>query len=1589
MKRLLLPLCLSIAGCNDYEEYITENNHAPTIEALSTIKAVAGKTTKVSVTASDKDGDTLTYSLVSNPSWVSIQDNIISIAPSSANAGNHVFKVKVSDGVLTAEVDAALVVNLPMTPVDPDLVNHAPTIEALSTIKAVAGKTTKVSVTASDKDGDTLTYSLVSNPSWVSIQDNIISIAPSSANAGNHVFKVKVSDGVLTAEVDAALVVNLPMTPVDPDLVNHAPTIEALSTIKAVAGKTTKVSVTASDKDGDTLTYSLVSNPSWVSIQDNIISIAPSSANAGNHVFKVKVSDGVLTAEVDAALVVNLPMTPVDPDLVNHAPTIEALSTIKAVAGKTTKVSVTASDKDGDTLTYSLVNNPSWVSIQDNIISIAPSSANAGNHVFKVKVSDGVLTAEVDAALVVNLPMTPVDPDLVNHAPTIEALSTIKAVAGKTTKVSVTASDKDGDTLTYSLVSNPSWVSIQDNIISIAPSSANAGNHVFKVKVSDGVLTAEVDAALVVNLPMTPVDPDLVNHAPTIEALSTIKAVAGKTTKVSVTASDKDGDTLTYSLVNNPSWVSIQDNIISIAPSSANAGNHVFKVKVSDGVLTAEVDAALVVNLPMTPVDPDLVNHAPTIEALSTIKAVAGKTTKVSVTASDKDGDTLTYSLVNNPSWVSIQDNIISIAPSSANAGNHVFKVKVSDGVLTAEVDAALVVNLPMTPVDPDLVNHAPTIEALSTIKAVAGKTTKVSVTASDKDGDTLTYSLVNNPSWVSIQDNIISMTPSPLDEGVAEFLVIVSDGMLSTRRKVIVDVFVETIVLSATKNSENKRNVELAWEAKPRKHEYQIYRNETLIDKVSSESYDDVMPLSTTSYSYKIKACDADNHCEIESNVKQLRAEPDKIFVKVQGLDTTVESNKAVLQFYYRSTSKLWVSANFSFNKNETRHIIDLGFDTRYMKRMSLQPINGQICSTDKLNVAQFSNGNDVHAVYSCQTAATLVAEMTTVTIQKGSINQVGSPLILSRQSDGANMTSNDYIYESSNPSVVNVNKQGLLSGVSVGESTITVTANPDNYGEQASTSYKVIVDESTHYIMNKMDFGQQLLLPQNNEHQVITAGVEFLVRGFPVALDISNTKKPNLTFIAEVDGIIREYQVFCPEQLPLSISDDTNYTLSDSCYAYIQPDAVSKGGSYYFKDLDSDAKFFISPSINKPSHLKLVIVPLVVNEVAPIIPDLELIKARILETMPIKSVDISIRAPYVYSEPMATHDLGAFLSTVNNIRQREDNSGTHYMGILTGVCGVNGLAYIGSWHSAVIKDERCGGVNAINVSLIHELGHNLSLKHAPCGGASGADSFWTKDPQPWVGARNGAMSDAPIFSLKAQEILIPGSLTTKADIMGYCGGWHFSEYNHRKMALYIENNDVYNIKPDIGMVRSNSKNLVTIVSGKIVNGVVYFDPTSVSTSTRPQEIYQGEYELIVSSDYRYKFDVVKDSNEDILHFNVEIPYTETISSLAIEKNSISYGTKVNVYQRHQMLVNAEVNVSAGHLFVKWDNTDYPWLTAMISNESGSNMLLEEKNTRGYLDAEIPKYFDDNVVTLIFSNGLDTNIQQYCRKDLKYEECN
>lgn len=79
--------------------------------------------------------------------------------------------------------------------------------------------------------------------------------------------------------------------------------------------------------------------------------------------------------------------------------------------------------------------------------------------------------------------------------------------------------------------------------------------------------------------------------------------------------------------------------------------------------------------------------------------------------------------------------------------------------------------------------NQAPTISGSPPTAVVAGQSISFTPTASDPDGDSLTFSIQNRPSWLSFDQNSgrISGTPEPAQVGSYSNIVIsVSDGQLS-----------------------------------------------------------------------------------------------------------------------------------------------------------------------------------------------------------------------------------------------------------------------------------------------------------------------------------------------------------------------------------------------------------------------------------------------------------------------------------------------------------------------------------------------------------------------------------------------------------------------------------------------------------------------------------------------------------------------------------------------------------------------------------------------------------------------------------------
>ena len=280
----------------------------------------------VTVAATDPDGDALTYALDSASDAVFDIDSSGAITVTAANAldhetkANYTITVSVHDGKDAAgatdtTVDATRSVRIVVADAEEPPVFPANTPTTLQVAENNAAGAPVGRVSATDSDGDALTYALDSASDALFDIDSSGNITVTAANALDHETKadytvtVSVHDGKDAAgaadtTVDATHSLTIAVTDVEEATVaNHAPTFPATapSTLEvaennaagALVGK-----VAATDPDGDALTYALDSASDAVFDIDSSGAITVTAANAlddetkASYVVTVSVHDG-------------------------------------------------------------------------------------------------------------------------------------------------------------------------------------------------------------------------------------------------------------------------------------------------------------------------------------------------------------------------------------------------------------------------------------------------------------------------------------------------------------------------------------------------------------------------------------------------------------------------------------------------------------------------------------------------------------------------------------------------------------------------------------------------------------------------------------------------------------------------------------------------------------------------------------------------------------------------------------------------------------------------------------------------------------------------------------------------------------------------------------------------------------------------------------------------------------------------------------------------------------------------------------------------------------------------------------------------
>ena len=433
------------------------------------------------------------------------------------------------------------------------------------------------------------------------------------------------------------------------------------------------------------INYKLVSSPEGMTIDTNTGLVRWTPSQNGDYSIVVRAYHEYFenNTEKIAYLDQEFLLTVTGGQEANSPPTITSTPITGVNETQMYSYQVTATDADGDTLTYGLAGAP-WLSIDSSglVSGTAPLVAEDTNFDIIINVSDGIdLATQTYTLTVLNV----VSPPPANNVPVITSTPVTTVNETRAYSYDVEATDSDGDDLTYNMT-GPGWLSIDANtglISGTAPSVDLDTLLDILIFVSDETDIVNQSYALtIINIPPP------ANNIPVITSTAPSQVNENTLYQYQVTATDADNDTLIYSLTEAPDWLSINADtglISGTSPEVSSDTNYPIIIDVSDGVDSGSQDYILtVVNT----------NKIPVITSSAVTNVNENQNYTYQIAATDADGDSLTY-IMTGPNWLTIDSStglITGTAPSvSADTGENI-SVSVSDGIATVNQNYILTI---------------------------------------------------------------------------------------------------------------------------------------------------------------------------------------------------------------------------------------------------------------------------------------------------------------------------------------------------------------------------------------------------------------------------------------------------------------------------------------------------------------------------------------------------------------------------------------------------------------------------------------------------------------------------------------------------------------------------------------------------------------------------------------------------------------------------------------------------------------------------------------------------------------------------------
>ena len=771
--------------------------------------------------------------------------------PNADFNGTDTFTYAITQGDKTSSAEVTVTVSA---------VNDAPSIDIASTIQVPENQTAVTTVSVSDVDEDDLTLSLggTDASSFNLSSENVLTFKEEPD------YETKTSYGITLSLTDGTETVTKDLTISITNVNDVAPEFTSDATFSADENQTVIDTVTATDAEGDEVTFTVSGSELAITSAGVLTFVsAPDYETKTSYTATVSASDGVNTTTQD--ITVNVTD-------VNEAPVFTSNATFSADENQTAIDTVTATDAEGDDIVFTVSGSELAITSAGVLTFVsAPDFETKSVYIATVTASDGVNETTQDITININDVSMQLfvktftvsgselfiytvenidtiqsikaliedsngyeegtqkltyagkvlednrslnDYGILNEAtlqlsfiPVFTSSATFSAAENQTAIDTVTATDANGDTVTFT-------VSGSELEITSAGVLTFASAPDFEIKSS---YTATVSASNGINVTTQAITVNVTNlndNNPSFTSDATLSAAENQTSIDTVTATDADGDSVTFTISGSELAITSAGVLtFASAPDYETKNTYTATVTASDGTNSTTQDITVNVT--------NVNDIAPEFVTPDNFSILENRTFIATVLANDAEGDDLTFT-------VSGSDMTIIDGPGAEENGNwqgRLSFVSAPDYETQSSYSATLTVSDGTYSTTQDITvnvtdrNEAPAFTSNATFSAAENQTAIGTVAASDVDGDGITYSISGSDINIDASSGVISFASAPDYETTTSYTATVTasdnsvifPGSLSSTQDITVNVLdVDDTPPVISVNGANPATVEL-----------------------------------------------------------------------------------------------------------------------------------------------------------------------------------------------------------------------------------------------------------------------------------------------------------------------------------------------------------------------------------------------------------------------------------------------------------------------------------------------------------------------------------------------------------------------------------------------------------------------------------------------------------------------------------------------------------------------------------------------------------------------------------------------------------